>query len=155
MKSVTRKNIIMPVLMLFGLMFAIGTIRANAQVMDPIDADIPFQFHAGNAKLPAGKYMVRMLDGADQTVMEIASIDGHHSSVFQIRNTIANVEPKKTELIFNRYGDQYFLSQIFEEGYKTGNELLESHYERLAKKNGAKAMKHHIPGFHRHMAGKK
>src|SRR5580692_1195690 len=33
----------------------------HAQLVGSMEADIPFQFHAGDTKLPAGKYVIRML----------------------------------------------------------------------------------------------
>jgi hypothetical protein len=43
----------------------------HAQLVGSMEADIPFQFHAGDTKLPAGKYVIRMLDDSDLTIMEI------------------------------------------------------------------------------------
>ena len=33
--------------------------KAHAQIIGELEADIPFQFYAGTAKLPAGKYVVQ------------------------------------------------------------------------------------------------
>lgn len=71
------------VLMLMGLMLLVGTDRAQAQILDQIEVNIPFEFYAGNSRLPAGKYMVKVLDGTYLTVMEIAGVNGHHSAVFE------------------------------------------------------------------------
>ena len=49
---------------------------AHAQLVGTMEADIPFQFHAGDTKLPAGKYVIRMLDDSDLTIMEISRPDG-------------------------------------------------------------------------------
>jgi hypothetical protein len=52
----------------------------------------------------------------------------HYSRVliFLTGTAQAAREPKQTELIFDRFGDQYFLSEIFEEGNHVGVELPES-----------------------------
>ena len=34
-------------------------ISAHAQIIGQIEANIPFQFHAGSAKFPAGKYILK------------------------------------------------------------------------------------------------
>src|ERR671923_2055436 len=34
------------------------TARTQAQIVGDLEADIPFQFHAGNAKFPPGQYMI-------------------------------------------------------------------------------------------------
>jgi hypothetical protein len=36
----------------------------------------------------------------------------------------------KSELIFNKYVDRYFLSQLFVEGSASGGEVVESRYEK-------------------------
>lgn len=135
--------------MALGLLVAFGASKAQAQIVGEIEADIPFQFHAGNAKFPAGKYIIKMLDDSNLEVMEIRSADGRHAAVFQVRGAQAETNPSKTELIFNKYGDQYFLSKMFDEGNKDGNEVLESHYEKKMMKGGAKAEQHRVPGRHR------
>jgi hypothetical protein len=41
----------------------------------------------------------------------------------------------KTKLVFNRYGDQYFLSQIWEEGNLMATQLTKTSAERKAAKD--------------------
>lgn len=36
--------------------------KADAQIVGDMEANIPFQFHAGNSKLPPGKYVIHVLD---------------------------------------------------------------------------------------------
>jgi hypothetical protein len=148
------KKQLMSVMMVFGLFLTIGISKANAQIVGGIEANVPFAFHAGNAKFPAGKYNLRMLDGLDLTVMEISSADGRHTAVFQVREGQAKTDPAKTELIFNKYGDQYFLSQVFDAGNKDGSDVVESHYEKLMKKSGGTVEKHHVPGLRKSASGK-
>ena len=47
-----------------ALVFALSIhpAKAHAQIIGELEVNIPFQFYAGNTKLPAGKYVVRMLD---------------------------------------------------------------------------------------------
>src|SRR5882757_6162344 len=56
---------------LFALMVCPS--KAPAQIIGNLEVNIPFQFHAGNAKLPPGKYIIHMLDNSDLTIMEISS----------------------------------------------------------------------------------
>src|SRR6266436_6956887 len=83
--------------------------KAQAQIVGEVEANIPFQFHAGNVKLPAGRYFIHVLDNTDLTVMEITSADGSTSALFDVRSAQANSAPAKSELIFNKYGNRYFL----------------------------------------------
>ena len=84
----------------FALVFAltIYPTQAHAQIIGDLEAKIPFQFHVGNTKLPAGEYRIHVVDDADPSVMEITSVDGSASAVFQVQNTDANPEPANTRI---------------------------------------------------------
>ncbi len=104
--------------------------NAHAQIVGALEVNIPFQFHAGNAKLPPGNYVIRMLDDTDLTVMEITSADGSTSALFEVQSAEANSAPAKSELIFNKYGNRYFLAKLFDEGNPSGSQVLKSRYEQ-------------------------
>lgn len=104
--------------------------KAHAQISGTLEVDIPFQFHVGDVKLPAGKYIIRPLDDNDLTIMEITSTDGSTAALFDVQDAQANTTPANSELIFNKYGDRYFLSKLFDEGNPDGSELPKSRYEK-------------------------
>ena len=66
--------------------------------------------------------------------MEISSMDGSHSAFFQVQESYAKTTPDRSELIFNKYGDQYFLSKLFDQGEPDGSELTESRAEKQISK---------------------
>src|ERR1700740_3636779 len=134
------------VLSVFALTIFAG--KARAQIIGDLDVNIPFQFHAGNAKFPAGKYRIHMLDDSDLSVMEIVSADGSISALFQVQQSDANAAPAKGELIFNKYGNRYFLAKLFDEGNPSGSEVLESRYEKQMSKAAVEAQEH-VPARHR------
>jgi hypothetical protein len=140
--------------LLIALVFAltIYPTKADAQIIGSLEANIPFAFHAGNTKLPAGKYIIRMLDDSDLTVMEITSADGSTSALFEIHGTDSSSTPAKGELIFNKYGNRYFLSKLFDEGNPSGNEVVESAYEKRVSQAAAEAQIH-VPTHHRKQQG--
>lgn len=116
--------------------------KANAQIIGGLQANIPFQFHAGAANLPAGTYRIRMLDNSDLTLMEISNMDGTRSALIQVQDTDANSTPTKSELIFNKYGDQYFLAEMFDEGDASGSKVVESNLEKKVSQGTATAQEH-------------
>ena len=122
-------------------------VRAHAQIVGDLNVDIPFQFHAGNTKLPAGKYRIHMLDDSDLTVMEISSMDSSVSALFDVEDDQAQNTPAKSELIFNKYGDQYFLARVFDDGNPLGSKVVESRYEKKLSQQGATAQEH-VPAQH-------
>lgn len=120
---------------------------AHAQLVGSMEADIPFQFHAGDTKLPAGKYVIRMLDDSDLTIMEISRADGSVAALFQVHSAEANATPRKSELIFNKYGNRYFLDKLFDEGEPSGSQVVESNYEKRIGHAAAEAQEH-VPAYH-------
>jgi hypothetical protein len=140
--------------LLMALLFAamIYPNQTQAQIVGSLEADIPFQFHAGDAKLPAGKYVIRMLDDSDLTIMEITKSDGSVAALFQIHSAQANSTPRKTELIFNKYGNNYFLNELFDEGESDGSQVVKSNYEKRAGQAAAEAQVH-VPANHPAQSG--
>jgi hypothetical protein len=120
---------------------------AHAQLVGSMEADIPFQFHAGDTKLPAGKYVIRMLDDSDLTIMEISKPDGSVAALFQVHSAEANSAPRKSELIFNKYGNRYFLYKLFDEGEPSGSQVVESNYEKRVGQANAETQEH-VPAHH-------
>jgi hypothetical protein len=129
-------------LSLIALSFAltIHPSKAHAQIVGNLEANIPFQFHAGDAKLPAGKYFIHALNNSDLSMMEITSADGSNST------------PAKSELIFNKYGNRYFLAKLFDEGNPDGSTVDESHYEKTVSQANVEAQAH-VPAFHHGQPG--
>src|SRR5579862_383008 len=134
------------------LTLTISPTKAHAQIFGDLEVNIPFQFHVGNAKLPPGKYTIHTLDNTDLKVMEISSADGSTSVLFDVRDAEANFRPAKSELIFNKYGDRYFLAKLFDEGNPSGSVVDESRYEKGTNKAAAEAQAH-VPAHHKGQQG--
>lgn len=130
------RKVLLIVVSLFWIGIA-GRIPAHAQVVDTIEADIPFSFTVRNTTLPAGRYTVERVYTVDPNVMEIRSRDAHSATLVIVENAEIAKAPEMAELIFDRVGDQYFLSEIFEGGSNAGVALPKSHAERQMEKEGA------------------
>ena len=133
-----------------ALVFALTThpTKAQAQIVGNLEADIPFQFHVGNVKLPPGKYTIHVLDNSDLTMMEISSTDGSSSALFEVRDAKTNTTPAKSELIFSKYGHRYFLDKLFDESNPSGSEVVKSGYEKRIAQAAAEGQEH-VPAQHR------
>jgi hypothetical protein len=116
----------------FALVFAltIYPTPAHAQIMGGLEAKVPFQFHVGDTKFPAGEYRIHVLDDGDPSAMEISSADGATCALLQVQNTDASPASDNPELISNRYGNRYFLAKLFEPGSSNGSQAAESRYEK-------------------------
>jgi hypothetical protein len=71
--------------------------------------DIPFDYVAANATLPAGGYTVNASAGS--TVVALLGPDLHTHLLSSIPDD-ARSSPGQSVLVFQRYGDRYFLSEV-------------------------------------------
>jgi hypothetical protein len=96
---------------------------------------IPFDFTFGETKLPAGKYAIgRALQSSDDIMISITDNNGHSKAIV-LSNAITKLRAvKKDTLVFHRYGDQYFLAQVWAAGAASGREFPASKLEREVRK---------------------
>lgn len=96
-----------------------------AQAEQPMLVNIPFEFVAGNVTLPAGEYRVQTLDRNSKILLIHCS--GRGASAMVITNAAQAKElSSESKLVFNRYGNRYFLSQVWTAGSIHGRQLLKS-----------------------------
>jgi hypothetical protein len=109
-----------------------ASVSANAQSLNyRLTANIPFDFSVAGKKLPAGKYWInRAQQSNGDTVVQIRSTDGHSNLTRLTMPVLAYNPVEKSTLVFHRYGDEYFLSEIWPAGGLTGRELPTSPAER-------------------------
>ena len=106
-----------------GLVFLNAPVRIEAQSI-ALKANIPFEFHVGDKKLPAGTYVIERLGDA----IRIAGDPGQSAMV--LSNAVAKRPADVRDmLVFSRYGDNYFLSEARWSGYLTARGVLKSRSE--------------------------
>ena len=95
---------------------------------------IPFDFTVQGKTLPAGEYEVRRIND-EPTGLLMRNLHAKHDNiVFETEPKVDRSITKNDELIFTRYGDSYFLSEIVTAGEQTGEEVYPSHRERELKR---------------------
>ena len=108
-----------------GALVAIGVAPAAAQ--DKIEAKIPFAFNVGAKALPAGDYELQRLNSDTMVIREVGTRE--------VRMVLTDAtEPRDTGgeavLVFNRYGQDSFLSRILTPD--SGRALMKSKVEERA-----------------------
>jgi hypothetical protein len=99
-----------------------------------VKADIPFNFTVGNKEFKAGKYSVGRLPGARTAdVLIVRSEDGDEVGNYNVNPAYGKGE-SKAKLVFHRYGNQYFLAQVFDGESGEGAQFMKSKAEREAAK---------------------
>jgi hypothetical protein len=100
-----------------------------------VSANIPFDFMVGGKEFKAGKYSVdRLFASNTSDTLIIRSVDNSEAANFNV-NRVSGKGGSHARLVFRRYGNQYFLGQIFDGQNSEGFGLLKSKAEReVAKK---------------------
>ena len=101
------------VLMTLSLFVSLVAVSARAQSNMHLKFNIPFEFSVRNKILPAGEYRVKYVA---QTALMIQSADSTTSQIFLVNSTTLGTRRNEASLIFNQYGDRYFLCTIWTGG---------------------------------------
>ena len=100
-----------------------------ARAQESMVVDIPFAFTAGNVTLPAGEYRVQKLDG-NSAVLLIRCSDASAAAMVITSAAQAKELQSQSKLVFNRYDNRYFLSQVWTAGSIRGRQLSKSPQEK-------------------------
>ena len=109
---------------LLGLGLLLSGVSAYAQTVN-MKVNVPFNFIANGATLPSGQYMIKSL-GTAGNVISIRTPDNKVKSLILARRCESLKASERTKLVFHRYGNRYFLAQIWMSGNSSGNELPKS-----------------------------
>jgi hypothetical protein len=90
--------------------------------------NIPFDFRMGNQTLPAGTYVI------DREAAHVILLRGSNgANGFVMTNEASRLHPSNHgTIVFARYGDKYFLRQIWQAGATTGLECPKGRAEKSA-----------------------
>jgi hypothetical protein len=100
-----------------GLCLTLGSAVLSAQEMVALHANIPFDFWVGNKLAPAGDYLIQTWDG--KTVFREEGGRLVASWLLGIPESRVTA-PERGELIFHRYGGDYFLTTVWTPDSKLG-----------------------------------
>jgi hypothetical protein len=122
---------------MLGLAFLAATQTVRAQ--EPLLVNIPFEFTAGRVTLPAGEYRVQK-PAVHSTMLLIQRTDQRAATIEPSFAAQANGPQTQSKLVFHRYGNRYFLSQVWIAGYSQGRELPKSDKEKEQALAASKAL---------------
>ncbi len=106
-----KKNI--SLLVAGSLLFLAGiVIQAGTNMRNACSANIPFDFYVKNAKLPAGQYTIRESNSGNAQLL-IQNNDGGNSAYVNSVGATPKNEEFGGKLVFHRYNNDYFLSEIW------------------------------------------
>jgi hypothetical protein len=134
-----KRNLITGILTTLTLLLLISVPSTYAQAT--IEATVPFNFMVGKAEMPAGTYTINRLSSS---AIEIKGSTTKKSAVSIVWSEGASASDSAAKLVFNRYGDSYFLSQVTRGSGANVMQLPTSKLEqeqRIASTSGASGQK--------------
>jgi hypothetical protein len=117
---------------------------AHAQITGEIRVNVPFPFYIQETKLPPGNYVLRPFQDSDNQIMELQSEDGKTAVTFPVNSSQMKNAPAQTEVFFHRYGNNEYLSRIFESDSAIGSRVVMTRSELSMQKNGTKPEEHAV-----------
>lgn len=113
-----------------ALAFATALVSSAQSRSRQLTADVPFDFVVGERTLAAGSYAVGTISSASSEAVVIRSSDGRQKAI-RLTNSISdNAATRRARLVFHRYGNTYFLTQVWAAGANEGREMIKSKLER-------------------------
>lgn len=111
-------------LLSLGVMLA----ASSAFAQNTVKANIPFNFIVSGAKLPAGAYTIHKMGASERTLL-IQNSEGQTLRIVQPNRCESLKAADRSKLVFHKYGDKYFLAEIWVVGSNTGQQLPTSKRE--------------------------
>ncbi|HZJ42319.1 MAG TPA: hypothetical protein VFD63_01030 [Pyrinomonadaceae bacterium] len=113
------------------LLFSAVTSTRAQSLEYRIKATIPFDFNVADKKMQAGEYsVIRTNQNAGDGILSISNLDGQSRSISAVVPVESWKTSSKARLVFHRYGDQYFLFQVWPPSAMTGRQFIKSRTER-------------------------
>jgi hypothetical protein len=122
-------RILITVILLTSASFA-----AQAQNRALIKANIPFAFTVENVELPAGDYTIFSL--APDKLILVQSADGRHTAIVHMLESTKWQEAKQSMVVFQHVGNEFFLSQVWQEGSGVYHQMRTGRRATQLAKNG-------------------
>ncbi|MGI8735496.1 MAG: hypothetical protein ACR2LM_19600 [Pyrinomonadaceae bacterium] len=117
------------VLLVISLALVTAVASAQGQSANRVVSTIPFDFVVGDKTLPAGEYSVRGMTRGGEAIL-ISERDAKASIIQMSKVLTSNRNNTRARLVFHRYGQHYFLAEVWSGGDQTGRQLFRSRQER-------------------------
>jgi hypothetical protein len=127
--------------LIVGLALATAAISANAQVSNQVRVDVPFKFIVGERTLNQGTYVVTDASVSGELLL-VRGNDSKSNAYLLARRTSGGRNKKPARMVFHRYGEQYFLAEVWsnpDNGKLIEKSKAEKELEQQLVSNGSKS----------------
>lgn len=109
------------------------TTNAYGQTGKELRANVKFQFQIGDRIFPAGEYQIESTSRQNDNILLIRSVgDASKIQIIRANHLIAG-KGQSPKLFFQKYGENYFLTQIFLDTDQRGYSIPPSRRHRENK----------------------
>jgi hypothetical protein len=109
---------------------AVAAVQAQDKT---VTANVPFSFYMGRSAMPQGAYKVEELSHG--AMVRMGSTDAINAVITRAIAGKKQIEPAR--LVFHRYGESYFLAEIWTGDTSIGQGLAVSPREKELAQNGS------------------
>ena len=96
---------------IFALFLGLAVTGVQAQAPSKVEVNIPFAFSAEKTTLQPGVYSIKRMSG---NYLALRSADGKSTVILNAPVNLTSLDDNAGErVVFNKYSDQYYLSQIW------------------------------------------
>jgi len=111
---------------------ALTATAVSAQTSRQVIANVPFSFIVGDKELPAGSYGIQPTS-MGSGILRIAGTENSKATV-RLTSSLRRRDAGNGKLVFHRYQDQYFLSEVWSTGESEGRQLFKSAREKVMQR---------------------
>ena len=111
---------------------------ASGQTVKTIRSNVKFDFHIGDLVFPAGEYQIESVSGQSDNILIIRSQSDAKKNQIVIANHSNAAKKQTPRLVFRKYGEDYFLTEIILDTQQWGYSLHPSRRQRQSEKDLAR-----------------
>lgn len=101
----------------------------QCHAQQPVVVKVPFAFQAGDKIMPAGQYRIQPASLSSDAVQVVGKSDGKSTAVVITLPVERDGKAVSPRLVFHRYGNEYFLTEIWN-GDAQGRHLYQTSREK-------------------------
>jgi hypothetical protein len=139
--SIVRSTLIAAALAIGVIASAPSALAASAETISTVN--VPFSFWMDNHELPAGAYRILL---RSSKMLELNGPNGQRHLII-VHEAISSQTPRTGYLLFHRYGETYFLAQVWSGETNIGLECSRTHAEKRAEQEMVIASKRSTAGL--------
>ena len=126
-------------LLALAMSAALGMSATACAQTTQLKVAVPFEFIAGDTVLPAGNYDVESIDPWGGKALSIHNVTSNAGALLLSNSCQLAKTSDSNKLVFYRYGQRYFLAEIWTAGTNIGRKMSLDQRQRELARNQQKS----------------